>query len=115
MNVRMKVLLDKRNQTVHRRPVDPRSNIAVGMKASVAATGKLFMDVFRADGSTEHIAEGDQEPPAQAPATSGPSDVTVEYRWHFDEIPGADVNTVCRECLKEMSGIVSEWETLLVR
>lgn len=105
---KMKILDDKRDVTIHQKPIRPRAQVDVRITEHITMTDSVSVLVVRADGTVErHNSMPSPPPPAPTKTES-----TVEWRWYFDEIPDMDVITVCREHISKLESIVAECERL---
>ena len=101
---KMKLLQEKRNITIHQKPIHPRAHVNVNATLSIGLVPEINVTISHANGTEERYSSTEEE----RPQTPVKSNVNVKWRWYFDEFPDVDVITICEECLKKMKDIVSE-------
>ena len=103
---KMKLLKEKRNITIHQKPIYLRAHVNVNATSSIGLVPNIIIHHAHANGTEERYSSMEEE--KERPQTQAKSDVNVQWRWYFDEFPDVDVITICEECLKRMKDIVSE-------
>lgn len=103
----MRLLNDKRRITIHTQPIQPRAHVNINIPVYGTASSNISMVITRADGTIER-RETEPTLPLPAPAKT---DVTMEWRWYFDELPEKDVVTLCGEHIIKLETLVAECES----
>jgi len=104
---KMKLLKEKRNITIHQKPIHLRAHVNVNATSSIGLVPNIIIHHAHANGTEERYSSTEEEE-EEHPQTPAKSDVDVQWRWYFDEFPDVDAITICEECLKKMKDIVSE-------
>lgn len=107
-NDTMRLLKNKRDVTIHQRPVRPRAHVNVSTAERETLTDSMSVVITRPDGTIERQESG----PTPDPMPARPDTETEpEWRWYFDELPDKDVVTACEEHIAKLDIIVRECES----
>ncbi len=112
-NKTMKVLKGKRDVSIHCEPLTPRAHVNMTVSDGVTLSESVSLVVVKYDSQGKEITRIETKEPSKEPSKQPPEPEppTVEWRWYFDEIPGADLLTVCTDYVAELEQLVSECET----
>jgi len=103
----MRLLNDKRVMTIHQQPVRPYAHVNMGIMEHITISESVLIINTGADGTIERRESKPTSPPAPAK-----SEVTIEWRWYFDELPEKDVVVLCKEHMVKLETLVAECESL---
>lgn len=103
-----KFLKDKRDLSIHVKPVVPNKTTNVDITESVAVTDALVsITITRADGTVEKSESTESGKPRPSNSTASTSSVFSEF--YFQDWSGEeDVNTLCKQYLHQIEIIVSD-------
>jgi len=99
----MRLLNDKRVMTIHQQPVRPHAHVNVRIKEHIVVSESVSIVVTHANGTIER-----RESEPTAPPLPAEPDVTTEWRWYFDELPGKDIVTHSQEHVVKLETLVTE-------
>ena len=103
---RMTFFNDKRVETVHIRPVSPEAHVQVEVHEVVHITDAVIVRKMDEDGNV--VEERRSESPPPTPVEPRPP--RIEWRLHFDELPGIDIVTASTEQLGKLRRVLAECE-----
>lgn len=103
----MRLLNDKRVMTIHQQPVRPQAHVNIGITEHVTISAGVSIVITRVDGTIERRESEPTSPPASAK-----SEVTIEWRWYFNELPEKDVVVLCEKHMVKLETLVAECESL---
>lgn len=102
---RMKLLNEKRVQTIHLKPLEPKAHVDVEIIDTITISDSVSIILKQANGTIERY-----ESKPQPPKSPKEEKTTVKWRWYFEEMPDTDVITICQECISKLQAIVTECE-----
>lgn len=102
----MRLLNDKRVMTIHQQPVRPHAHVNVGTSEHIAISESVSVVLTHAGGT---IKRRESEPPA--PPVPTETEVTMEWRWYFDELPEKDIVSVCEQHIAKLETLATECES----
>jgi hypothetical protein len=107
----MGLLKDKRNISVHQKPVAPRALVKAILHEQIVVSEALSITIKHVDGTEEKR----ESPPEVSGTKSNAPPATVEWLWYFDELPDKDIASLGAEHLKKLESLVNECESRFQR
>ena len=103
----MKILVDKRDISIHQEPINPKAFVEVVITDTISITESVSIKIVRADGTIEDRSSEPSRPP-----TPVNTPTTIKWLWYFDEIPQTDIITLANDHIEKLKKIVLECEQL---